>query len=67
MSRLRQAAAEQGRDMASLSVTVFRAPAVKAELETYAAAGITRGLLQLPSAGRDEILKLLDKYAPLVS
>ena len=67
MARLRQAAAEAGRDMASLSVTVFRAPAEKAELETYAEAGVTRGLLALPSAGRDEVLRLLDRYAPLVS
>ena len=67
MSRLRQAAAEAGRDMASLSVTVFRAPAERAALDGYAAAGVTRGLLALPSAGRDEILRLLDSYAPLIS
>ncbi|MPY74443.1 MAG: TIGR03619 family F420-dependent LLM class oxidoreductase [Alphaproteobacteria bacterium] len=67
MSRLRQAAAEHGRDMASLSVTVFRAPADKAALAGYAEAGITRGLLALPSAGRDEVLRLLDRYTPLIS
>lgn len=67
MSRLRQAAAEYGRDMASLSVTVFRAPAEKAALGAYAEAGVTRGLLALPSAGRDEVLRLLDRYAPLIS
>ena len=66
MSRLRQAAAEAGRSMATLSVTVFRAPAEKAALDTYASAGVTRALLQLPSAGRDEILPLLDRYAPLI-
>jgi probable F420-dependent oxidoreductase len=66
MSRLRQAAAEAGRDMSSLSVTVFRAPADRKALDSYAAAGVTRGLLQLPSAGRDEILRLLDQYTPLL-
>lgn len=67
MSRLRQAAAEAGRDMTSLSVTVFRAPADKKRLEAFAEAGVTRGLLQLPTAGRDEILRLLDQYAPLLA
>lgn len=66
MSRLRQAAAEAERDMKTLSVTVFRAPADKEGLETMADAGIKRGLLQLPSAGRDEVLRLLDQYAPLL-
>jgi probable F420-dependent oxidoreductase len=67
MSRLRQAAAEEGRDMASLSVTVFRAPADKAALEGFAKAGVARVLLGLPSAGRDEVLRLLDSYTPLIS
>jgi probable F420-dependent oxidoreductase len=66
MSRLRQAAAEAGRDMASLSVTVFRAPTDKAALARYAEAGVARGILQLPSAGRDEVLPLLDSYAALL-
>lgn len=67
MSRLRQAAAEAGRDMETLSVTVFRLPADKKEIETFAEAGVERGLLQLPSAGRDEVLRLLDEYAPLLT
>lgn len=66
MSRLRQAAAEAGRAMETLSVTVFRGPADKRALEPYAEAGIERVLLQLPSAGRDEILPLLDDYAPVL-
>jgi alkanesulfonate monooxygenase SsuD/methylene tetrahydromethanopterin reductase-like flavin-dependent oxidoreductase (luciferase family) len=66
MSRLRQAAAEAGRDMASLSVTVFRAPTEKKALAAYAEAGVSRVLLQLPSAGRDEVLALLDRYSPLL-
>lgn len=66
MSRLRQAAAEAGRDMETLSVTVFRLPADKKRIETFAEVGVERGLLQLPSAGRDEVLRLLDEYAPLL-
>jgi probable F420-dependent oxidoreductase len=67
MTRLRNAADAVGRDMSTLSVTVFRAPADKAVLDSYAEAGITRGLLELPSTGRDEVLRLLDDYAPLLS
>jgi len=66
MSRLRQAAAEAGRDMATLSVNVFRAPTDKKALAACSEAGVTRAILQLPSAGRDEVLKLLDTYAPLL-
>jgi len=66
MSRLRQAAAEAGRDMATLSVSVFRAPADKKGLAACAEAGVTRAILPLPSAGRDEVLALLDRYAPLL-
>jgi probable F420-dependent oxidoreductase len=66
MSRLRQAATEAGRDMAGLSVSVFRAPAEEGALEDYAAAGITRAVLALPSAGRDEVQRLLDRYAALI-
>jgi alkanesulfonate monooxygenase SsuD/methylene tetrahydromethanopterin reductase-like flavin-dependent oxidoreductase (luciferase family) len=66
MARLRQAADEAGRDMSELSVTVFRAPADAQQLESYAQAGISGGLLQLPSADRDTVLRLLDEYAPLL-
>ncbi len=67
MTRLRHAADAAGRDMSTLSVTVFRAPADKAALARCAEAGIARGLLGLPSAGRDEVLRQLDAYAPLVA
>ncbi|NKB57716.1 MAG: TIGR03619 family F420-dependent LLM class oxidoreductase [Alphaproteobacteria bacterium] len=67
MARLREAADEAGRDMSDLSVTVFRAPPDAQKLESFAQAGISGGLLQLPSADRDTVLRLLDEYAPLVS
>ena len=66
MARLRQAAEAAGRDMASLTVTVFRAPAEAAALEAYAEAGITRALLAVPSADRDTVLRRLDDYGPLL-
>ena len=67
MSRLRQAAAEAERDMAGLSMSVFRAPAEKADLERYAEAGVARAVFRLPSATRDTVLPLLDEYATLMN
>jgi probable F420-dependent oxidoreductase len=66
-ARLRRMAEDQGRDPTSLSITVFRAPADKAALDDYRAAGIDGALLEVPDLGRDEILRLLDKYAPLAA
>jgi probable F420-dependent oxidoreductase len=66
MGRLRRAAEAAGRDMSTLSMTVFRAPAEAATLEAYAEAGVSRALLQLPSADRDTVLGVLDGYAPLL-
>ena len=66
MVRLRRIAEEADRDPTSLSVTVFRLPPAKAEVERYAAAGIERGLLQFNSLKRDNILKDLDEFAGLI-
>jgi len=66
MGRLRRAAEVAGREMSTLSMTVFGAPPKATTLETYAEAGVTRALLALPSADRDTVLSLLDDYAPLL-
>jgi probable F420-dependent oxidoreductase len=66
-ARLRRMAEGKGRDPAGLSITVFRAPADKAALDAYRAAGIDGALLEVPDLGRDEILRLLDQYAPLAA
>jgi len=66
MGRLRAMADEAGRDMASLSVSVFGAPPDARKLEAYAQAGIDSALLMLPSADRETILPMLDDFAPLL-
>ena len=66
MARLRAAAEDAGRDPASVSVTVFGAPAEQGYLEACGEAGIDRALLLLPSGGREEILPLVDRYAGLI-
>ena len=66
MARLRAAAAEAGRDPATVSVTVFGAPAEAAYLDACREAGIDRALLLLPSEGRGALLPLIDRYAALI-
>jgi probable F420-dependent oxidoreductase len=67
VERLRKAASAAGRDFSKLSVGVFAAPADKAALAEYRNAGIQRAVLPIPDLTRDEILGVLDKYAPLAS
>jgi probable F420-dependent oxidoreductase len=66
-TRLRQTAESKGRDPAELSITVFRAPADPAVLADYREAGIDGALLEVPDLSREEILRLLDRYAPLAA
>ncbi len=65
VARLGKAAESAGRDPASLTTTVFRAPAEASVLAEYRAAGITRALLEIPDLDRDGILRRLDALAPL--
>lgn len=66
VGRLRAMAEAKGRNPASLSTTVFRAPADPAALEAYRTAGIDRILLEVPDLTRDEILRGLDAQAKLL-
>ncbi len=59
-------AEQAGRDPRTLSTSVFRAPADKAALNEYEAAGIDRAVLEIPDQSRDEILHILDDYVPLL-
>jgi probable F420-dependent oxidoreductase len=64
--RLRKMADERGRDCSELFISVFRAPADAAALAEYREASIQEAVLEIPDRGRDEILKVLDSYAPLL-
>jgi probable F420-dependent oxidoreductase len=63
MIELQERAAKAGRDMQTISVSVFGLPGDQKLLDTYRDAGVTRCILRLPSEGRDAILPLLDQYA----
>jgi alkanesulfonate monooxygenase SsuD/methylene tetrahydromethanopterin reductase-like flavin-dependent oxidoreductase (luciferase family) len=62
VARLSQAAEAAGRDPATLPITVFNAPADQA---VYREVGIQRVLIEAPDSSRDELLRVLDKNAPL--
>ena len=67
LADLKARAARAGRDMKTISVSVFGTASDEALLDRYAAAGITRAVLRLPSEGRDAVLSRLDRYAPLIA
>jgi probable F420-dependent oxidoreductase len=67
LERLHQMADKAGRDRRTLSTSVFRAPADKAALAEYSEAGIDRAVLEIPDLSRDEILRVLDSYVPLLA
>ena len=67
LGRLRKMADEKGRNPKTLSTWVFRAPPDKVKLAEYAAAGVDHAILEIPDESRDEILRVIDGYAPLLS
>ena len=66
MPRLRQMAAEAGRDPASLPVTLGGAPEDIDLLRRYRDLGVTRVTVRLPAAGPDQLLPILDRWARLI-
>ena len=66
MAELKTRAAKAGRDMKTISVTVFAAKPDRATIDSYAQAGISRVIFRLPPEGRDSVLPLLDQYAKLM-
>ncbi|HEY3066013.1 MAG TPA: LLM class F420-dependent oxidoreductase [Methylomirabilota bacterium] len=66
LADLKTRAAKAGRDMKTISVSVFGAKPERATLDTYAQAGITRAIFRLPPEGRDTVLPLLDQWAKLI-
>jgi probable F420-dependent oxidoreductase len=63
---LKARAARAGRDMATISVSVFGAAPDPAMLERFAAAGVTRAIFRLASEPREQALPHLDRWARLI-
>jgi probable F420-dependent oxidoreductase len=62
MEALRMTCDEVGRDVADLAVIPIGTIPESGKLEHYASLGITETVLRVPSAGRDEVLPVLDAY-----
>lgn len=67
MGDLKTLAAKAGRDMRTISVSVFGAAGEAPVMDRYRAAGVTRTIIRLPSEPRDRILPLLDQHAKLLA
>ena len=63
MNALREYAAKAGRDMRTISVSVFGVAGDQKLIDMYRDVDVTRVILRLPSEGRETILPLLDQYA----
>ncbi len=66
LPQFHEMAGEAGRDPKTLEVSIFAAEPKEAVLARYRDAGISRIVLMLPPAPRDEILPILDTYASLM-
>jgi probable F420-dependent oxidoreductase len=65
VNHLRQMAEKAGRNPSTITTIVFGAANDAKVLESYDKAGIQSALLAIPDESRDEILRYLDKVAPL--
>jgi len=64
--QLREAAASAGRDPNSLEIIPFGSIPTPEKVDHFEAIGVTECVVRLPSAGRDEALRVLDRYVDFV-
>ncbi len=67
LPRLRAAVESAGRDPGEVEIIPFGAIPDRGKLDHYAEIGVTETVFMLPSAGRDRILPILDRYGDLVA
>ena len=65
MEKLADACASRGRDLNSITLALFGAPDDETELAGRVEQGFNELIFSVPSADRDTVLPLLDKYATL--
>jgi hypothetical protein len=66
LPELRAAAERRGRDPDELSVVPFGTVPSRGKLDYYASLGIREVVLRVPSAPRDDVVRVLDSYAELL-
>ncbi len=64
--RLREAGADAGRDPDDLRIVPFGSHPNPEKLDHFASIGVTECVFRVPSAGRDEVLAVLDEQAALI-
>ena len=62
ISEIKERAAKAGRDVKTISITASGAPGDPKLVDSFREAGCDRCIFSLPSAERDTVLPLLDKY-----
>jgi len=63
---LRQRAEKAGRDPKSIAIATYGGPADEALVQQYSDGGVDHYIFALPPAGRDTVLRLLDRYEKFV-
>ncbi|MCU1451873.1 MAG: class F420-dependent oxidoreductase [Acidimicrobiales bacterium] len=66
LADLRAALDAVGRDLADLQIIPFGTLPDRGKLDHYESLGVTETVLRVPSAGRDEVLRTLDGFAPFL-
>jgi probable F420-dependent oxidoreductase len=66
LPQFRQMAAEAGRDLAEVPVTVWGVQPDIDRVRRYEEQGVDRGVVQLAAENRDKILPLLDRWADII-
>lgn len=67
LPKLRAALEEAGRDPEHFEIVPFAAVPEHGKLDHYQALGVTETVFDLPSAPRDEVLPILDRFAEMVA
>ncbi len=66
IATLRKKAEEAGRDPSSISISISSAKADRKALDDLERAGVERVIFYVPSAGRDTVLPILDRYVQVI-
>jgi probable F420-dependent oxidoreductase len=67
LPQFKEMAAEAGRDLATVPVTVWGIPEDPDRLRRYEDQGVARGVVQLTADKADKILPLLDRWAEIIA
>jgi nucleotide-binding universal stress UspA family protein len=67
LAELRRTAEEAGRDPATVRITACGGLPDPALLDGWRELGVERTILGLPSAGLDDVRRVLDSHAPLLA